>query len=386
MDLKNQIFNLFSYIENENYEGYDPYDGLNSKLLIVFPYLPKYFKIAWIQFFKIFPYNLRKFFLIPKGLNPKGLGLILSSYVNIYKETNDEIWIIKAKKIERKLLELRSKSFSNYCWGYNFDWQSRAFFVPSDTPTIVNTSFIGHALLDLYEVTLDKRLLDIVDSSCIFITRDLNRYEDDNNLCFSYTPIDHTKVHNASILGAGLLARFEKLNNSNLYSDIITKCFNYLDSHQQKNGSWFYAETNFQSWVDSFHTAFNLFSLQHIYKHIKNKNIYKTIQKGETYYLNSFFTDSGQPKYYSNKMYPLDIHSSSMALAYISEYCKNKDKLIEAIFTWQAKNLLSKDGYFFFRINKYLKNKISYMRWSQAWALYGLTKYCFMKKDEKNEI
>ena len=296
MDLKRQIFDLLRYIEAENYEGYDPYDGLNSKILNLVPISSKYFKIAWIQFFKLFPINLRKIFLIPKGVNPKGLGLILSSYVNLYKRTKDNIWIEKAKIIELKILELRSRSFDNYCWGYNFDWQSRAFFVPSNTPTIVNTSFIGHALLDLFEQTHEHRILEVVASSCKFIVEDLNKYEDSNNLCFSYTPIDNTKVHNASILGAGLIARYEKLNNSSNYDKLVLKCFNYLKSYQHDDGSWYYAETNFQSWIDSFHTAFNLFSLQHIYSKLGSEYVYETIQKGEKFYLKNFFTESGEPK------------------------------------------------------------------------------------------
>ena len=85
-------------------------------------------------------------------------------------------------------------------------------------------------------------------------------------------------------------------------------------------------------------------------------------------------------KYYNDKVFPLDVHSSSMALAYISEYCSNKEILLNNIYDWQTNNLLSKKGYFYFRVNKYLKNKISYMRWSQSWALYGLTKFFLYDK------
>ena len=53
-----------------------------------------------------------------------------------------------------------------------------------NTPTIVNTSFIGHALLDLYALNHDEKILDIVDSSCNFILKDLNRFEDDKHICF----------------------------------------------------------------------------------------------------------------------------------------------------------------------------------------------------------
>jgi len=32
----------------------------------------------------------------------------------------------------------------------------------------------------------------------------------------------------------------------------------------------------------------------------------------------------------------------------------------------------SKNGYFFYQKKRFFKNKISYMRWSQAWMLYAL--------------
>ena len=91
----NPIFKLIDYIESNEYKGYDPYDGLNSKLLEYLPLPWKYARIAWIQFFKVCPINFRKYFLISKGTNPKGLGLILSSYCNLFKSTQDEAWLKK---------------------------------------------------------------------------------------------------------------------------------------------------------------------------------------------------------------------------------------------------------------------------------------------------
>ena len=69
---------LKNYCENEQYKGWDPYDGLNSK---VFQALPlKHWdlaRLAWIQAFKRNPINLRQLFLIPKEHNAKGVGLLL---------------------------------------------------------------------------------------------------------------------------------------------------------------------------------------------------------------------------------------------------------------------------------------------------------------------
>ena len=44
--------------------------------------------------------------------------------------------------------------------------------------------------MDLYEVDQDLNWLRIVSSSINFILNDLNRYDDIDEACFSYTPID----------------------------------------------------------------------------------------------------------------------------------------------------------------------------------------------------
>ncbi len=51
---------LKTYCEIENYKGWDPYDGLNSKVFQLLPF--KHWDLArltWIQAFKRNPINLR---------------------------------------------------------------------------------------------------------------------------------------------------------------------------------------------------------------------------------------------------------------------------------------------------------------------------------------
>ena len=49
--------------------------------------------------------------------------------------------------------------------------------------------------------------------------------------------------------------------------------------------------------------------------------------------------------------------------------------LIETVFLWSIKNMQSKKGYFYYQKNKFYKNKISYIRWTQSWMFYSLTIY-----------
>jgi len=46
--------------------------------------------------------------------------------------------------------------------------------------------------------------------------------------------------------------------------------------------------------------------------------------------------------------------------------------LAKRIFTCSLKIMWSKKGYFFYQKKRFIKNRISYMRWSQAWMLYAL--------------
>ncbi|MEC7751765.1 MAG: delta-aminolevulinic acid dehydratase, partial [Myxococcota bacterium] len=82
--IESRIRSLRAYCEAENFEGWDPYDGLNSPIIQKTPLrrLPLA-RLAWIQLFKRSPINLRPFTGVAKGANPKGLGLFLTTYCNL---------------------------------------------------------------------------------------------------------------------------------------------------------------------------------------------------------------------------------------------------------------------------------------------------------------
>ncbi len=79
---------LKNYIERESFKGYDPFDGLNSRLFQSIPFLKKngFIQLAWIQFFKRSPINFRPITGIEKEYNPKGLGLfyqVIAIYIKL---------------------------------------------------------------------------------------------------------------------------------------------------------------------------------------------------------------------------------------------------------------------------------------------------------------
>src|SRR5213076_761078 len=105
------------------------------------------------------------------------------------------------------LIWMSLKGFKGACWGYNFDWQSRSFYAPRGTPAIVPTAFAARALCEAADTLADDAYLRVARSTCDFILRDLQRSSDSaDELCFSYTPHDTTRVFNASLLAAETLA------------------------------------------------------------------------------------------------------------------------------------------------------------------------------------
>ncbi len=374
------------YCEAEGFKGWDPYDGLNSKVFKFFN-LDKvqFFRLAWIQLFKRNPINLRTIMEVPKEYNPKGLGLFLTGYCNLYAADPKEEYIEKINFLATTLIELKTEGFSGACWGYNFDWQSRAFFLPKNTPTVVATSFIASALLDAYEITKNADYLDIALSSVDFVLKDLNRTPKKEGFIFSYSPFDNTCIYNASLLGSKLLSRIYSYTKEETLLDAARSSVLACVNAQRKDGAWMYGELNMQNWVDSFHTGYNLECISEYQKYSGDTSFQDNIDKGLEYYLKYFFLDDGTPKYYDTKIFPIDIHAPAQfisTLYQLNVFKKNKT-LADKVLTWTIQNMQDEKGYFYYQLKQGISSKIPYMRWAEAWMFYAFSFYFLGSGDDQ---
>ena len=311
---------------------------------------------------------------VPKQRNPKGIGLFVSALVNLWKVTQNEEYLNEAQNLALWLEDNYSKGYSGYAWGYNFPWQSRSDFKEKYLPTIVATSFVANSFLDLYEVTNDDRYFNIAASSAQFIINDLYRYEEDDSICFSYGPKDKNRVYNATALGAAFLARVYKYSHEKTLLDIANKAMKFVVKRQNPDGSWYYGDAPYQKWIDNFHTVYNLLSLKKFMDYTKNWEYNAAYQKGINFYLGNFFLEDGTPKYYHNKIYPIDTHAAACSIIGLLEF--GKKELARKVLKWTIENMWDeKRGYFYYRKYRFFTNKISYMRWVQAWMFNALSSY-----------
>lgn len=390
--LDNSFQKLFDYVKNNNYEGIDLFDGLNSKLFKnTFLYknslLSRYFRLALIQFCKLSPINFRKILLIPKGFNPKAGALFLLGNLNMFIATNDKQYKEEAQKLYSRLKKVSIKRVKGIGWGYNFDWQARAFFVPEGTPNTVTSVFVGKAMIEYYRIFQDAEALRLAEQIAEFLINEMIITENENSLCFGYIPNENAEVHNANLLAASFLSSLEKNINSQKFRDKIIKSVNFSTADIDENGAWAYGTKPFHRWVDNFHTAFNIESLIDIRDNLNLTTLDPIIAKITDYYLDNLFTEEGLPKYYNNKIYPIDIHVIAEVIIVLSKikasrisYNKIKIAEIEQQILKCIKLFQDKKGYFYYQRHVHIWNKIPYIRWGQAWMFFGLSKIIFEDK------
>ena len=383
---------LKEYCENEGFKGWDPYDGLNSKVFQALPFLKKsaICRLVVIQGFKRCPVNLRRLALVPKEYNAKGIGLFLSGYCNLYNAVKANPKLAESlgspdslksriNELAELLISLQSKGYSGACWGYNFDWQARRLFLfPKFTPTVVASNFCATALMEAYEITREKRFLEIALSAAHFVINDLHRTEYKDGFLFSYSPLQgNDTVFNASLLGSRLLSFCYKYTGNEEYCELAEQSIKACCSGQKPNGAWVYGMLPVQSWVDSFHTGYNLDALI-AYQELTGDNKYrKYIEKGFEYYIQNFFEANGMPKYYDHRTYPIDIHCPGQLLVTLARLHKIEEykEIAEKVIDWTIRNMQDRKGYFYYQLKPGISSKISYMRWSNAFIFNAMSHY-----------
>ncbi len=394
---------LKTYCEKENFKGWDPYDGLNSKIFQAIPFLRNsaICRLVMIQGFKRSPINFRKIALVKKDYNAKGIGLFLGGYCNLYKAVSinpelskhfGNLQEIKQRivSLSNLLIDLQSKgNYHGACWGYNFDWQARRLFLfPAYTPTVVATNFCATALCEAYEITKNQRYLDCALSSALFVLHDLHRTPYKGGFLFSYSPLPgNDTVFNASLLGSRLLAYCYSYTKNHDYITAAKESIKSCCAGQQENGAWRYGMLNVQNWVDSFHTGYNLDALADYERLTEDTSFSSYKDIGLKYYLANFFEEDGQPKYYDNNTYPIDIHCPGQLLVTLSRTGKYKEnrKLASKVIEWTIKNMQDKKGYFYYQLKPGWSSKIPYMRWSNAFMFNALS-YAILEESKVSQI
>ena len=391
-DLWVRTSSLYQWVERNGWSGYDPYDVLGdprvSKIIFsshkLMQFLPARICNRVIRYF---PRIARTVYGIQPQVNAKALGLLANAYLNLFLATKEEEFRNRALEALGWLMENPSRGYHGFCWGYPFDWQSR-MFIPKGTPSSVASYTIGEGFWTAYRVLGEQRYLDVCVGICEFFLKDLNRTtQDDQAICFSYTPLDNFQVHNANLFVAEFLIRVGMETGNLDYVDTGTRAAYFSLQQQHANGAfdYFAQAQNDQppNRNDHYHVGFEIRCLFNIWEHTGNKAYFDSAKRYFDYYTENLIERNGNylvPKLYPHSTYPIDVHACSEAIilnTVLSETFPEAEKNLAGLYPWIVKHMQSQDGSFCYRIYNFwglnYTERFPYLRWGQAWMLYGLS-------------
>ncbi len=185
-------------------------------------------------------------------------------------------------------------------------------------------------------------------------------------------------TYNAQALIAAFLARVYKHTGEKELLRYATELFEYLISVQQESGMWFYGEykKTIRKQID-FHQGFILDSIYDFIIHtgMNDARYLNALKKGAEFYKNEQFLPDGRAKWRWPRVYPIDIHNQAQGIITFSKLSEIKPEYLDfakKIALWTIKNMQDQSGYFYYIKYRFFTNKITYMRWGQAWMMLAL--------------
>lgn len=360
--------------EAGGFAGWDPYDGLNGRLFRATPFVKiPVARQAWIQLVKRSPLNLRPLTFQKPEVLAKGLALFaLGAWRLAARGGPDaETWRGRGTALLNHLLQLRSPGWDEICWGYPYDWQSRAFFQPKNSPNLICSVFGAMAF---------ERRADGGDPAAIpddvtrFVMKVLDR-RDGQLRWITYTPTTNTQVHNVNMLGAALLARTAARTKNADLAAFARESMTFSVERLRPNGAWPYGEAPNQGWVDNFHTGYNLVGLEEYRQATGETWMDAPLEKAWRYWDEKFGRPDGRPPYYDNSERPVDIHCCAYSvltrifLRRLDPAWRDKAHRDAA---WTLRNMWDGRRHFVFQRDGWLVNRVPQIRWGQAWMFWAL--------------
>ena len=211
MDRRRQVVLVARGLETwgaeHGWRGTDPYDALNATRRFLRPLKSTPLgRRLLIQAVKRSPLDLRPLFGISPSVSSASVALVVSAYARggFLEAEESRGKLIAALEL---LEQLRSECFTEPCWGYHFDFQSRVVHYRRGEPNTIATAFAGSALLDAYDRLGDPSLLDEALQVAEFFLRRVGQTRTVDGAYFGYHPGDRSPIHNSNMLACAVLAR-----------------------------------------------------------------------------------------------------------------------------------------------------------------------------------
>lgn len=366
---------VLNNVRKNKFSGYDPYDALMGR------FNPGFLSRYWIQFGKRSPVNFRPLLAIRKSRNPKAIGIILEALARSYSCRRNASLLKDMHRLFRWLLQNKSRGYAGAGWGYPFHWFSANLFIRAYTPSVVSTASIGRGMYQYYRITENPHAAESLVLIKNFILKEIPVYSDSSGICFSYTPLRRDCVFNASLLAAEALTLAGTLTGDEEALDKAAQATRFVLNKQKPDGHWNYSmniENKSQRQQIDFHQGFILESLFSIRNHHPHRltGLEEALESGYRFYSRQQFDAGGRSKWRLPANWPVDIHHQAQGIithALLGREFSAALEFAHTIANWTVDHLYDQKGCFYYQKWPFLTNKITYLRWAQAWMLKALS-------------
>lgn len=372
------INKCLDYLETKNYESYDVFDALSSTQCDSLLKSSLFLRRVAIQINARLPCNIRPLLGIKKMVHTKTISDLLSIYTMMYVRTNDDSYRKKAFDMYERLWERRLNVEDGFGWGLNFPYTTRFTNAGEQTPNLYNTVNATHSIIDFYEVFQFPDLKKILDGVIYFILNYLGVVFENESTCWLryYPRQKKMPTPNVNATAASLFVRINSLIPDRIDTNLISKLLNFVQTSQNKDGSWFYTTTDKGSWIDGFHTGFIIESLAYIKTTSNLYDIDEMHEKGVQFFLTQLIDAKNTPKYFHTSTYPIESQNCAQCIQTLAKLIvyeqRSLEKKLEDVIMVVMEKLYDKRGYFYHKRGKFVSIKHYYARWSQTPMIHGL--------------
>jgi hypothetical protein len=374
-DLLEVIRRLEAHGEQHDWLGPDPYEGMNATRLVGPLKGTAMGRRLLLQAVKRSAIDLRPILGIRPTPNAATIAYATSSYA-IGGFLDEAARERKLRSAVSRLIELRSPTYEQPCWGYEFATQSRVFFYDRFEPNAITTTWAALALMDAHDVLGDDDLLATIEGVGRFFVDRIPQTGDPPGAYFGYLVGDSSPIHNANLHVASVLARAGARTGHPEWLERAHGALEWSLARQRPDGAWRYGERDNLAWVDNFHTGYMLDALHRLHDAGVTTGIDAAWPAALAYWRAHHFLDDGTPKYYDTGIYPIDGQCVAQAIQSFALYADWDPTCIDdawRVFHWAVADFRRRDGLFFFQKRRRWTNRVAHMRWVQAPMLMALT-------------
>jgi hypothetical protein len=308
---------------------------------------------------------------------------VLMAFLNLHHVTGERSFLDRAVTLGEEILAYAISGYRGPCWGYPFDWEhGRGKTWKRNTPYITCTPYCYEAFVGLFEATQEPRYFDLAQKIADFVHGDLRDTPTSATASAgSYSPIDNSQVVNASAYRAWLLIDAGRRFGRDDFTATGLRNLNFVLESQRPDGSWLYALGEGASFIDNFHTCFNLKNLTKINRMLEREDITTAVRRGFTYYAEHLLYADGDPKSFAIEprfqVARLEMYNFAEGItlgAVLGREIPESSEIAHRLAHRLIRDFQLRDGYFVTRVFRGdIRHTFPFLRWPQAQLFLAIT-------------